>query len=148
MTNSGSARSFEAWRQLAYSPLELADPSTSGPYAMPQGSDLSNISRFYFGFPPVVAAGDSSVHRANLPNVQTRTIENIPHVSLVFTRVAAATDVVTSIERSFDLTTWSPYVPLSTVIGPTTGSLETVEVPLTADSVKSFYRVKLNLVTP
>jgi hypothetical protein len=151
-TASGSPRSFEAWRQLAFSPSELADESISGPSATPQGSSLSNLAKFYFGHPPILAGGDSSSHRVNLPTLQLRTAENIPQASLVFTRVAAATDVSSTLETSLDLATWSPVLSPTSMTTPATGSLETVEVSLandsTADATKAFYRVKLALTPP
>lgn len=92
--------SFEAWRQLAFTPAELADPARSGPAADPDRDGLPNGMEYALGLDP--------------RRMDPSPVVIEPHpagVALSLDASAVATDVGFAWRGSGDLSSWTTVAP-------------------------------------
>jgi hypothetical protein len=125
---------YAAWRVAKFG-ADAGNPLIAGSSAIPAGDGVSNLLKYAFGLEPLVpVTGGMPVMGLSGGSL-----------SLTYTRVTAAADVIYSVEWSSDLNLWSPTgvneIRLSQ--GPLTEQyLASVS---TAPATAKFLRVRVNL---
>ncbi len=89
---------FEAWRETRFGP-DAANPALAGDNADPDGNGVNNLLEYAFGLDPRAPAGTGVP-----PPVPGRAAGGDgDHLTLTFTRLKAATDLVYTVEVAADL---------------------------------------------
>lgn len=115
---------FEAWRQLVFTPAQLADPLVSGAEADPNCDEISNFFAFAIGLLPFEIAPPESLPSSS---VVTGT-DTLPHYALTFTRPSDRVGLVTyGVFCSDDLLLWTRVTAAEEIISDVAG-VQTVRV--------------------
>ena len=92
---------YEAWQSGYFTAAELGNAAVSGDLADPDGDGVVNLLEYALGLNPR-AAGVSG-----LPTSGVSTVNGSRYLTLTYTQVIAATDIVYTPQVSGDLATWS-----------------------------------------
>jgi alpha-L-arabinofuranosidase len=92
---------YAAWRDLAFTPTELADVAVSEDNADPDREGIANLMEYALGLPPKTAS------TSGLPTVGRQVISGKAYQTLSFTKIRALTDVSYVVEVSDDLDAWA-----------------------------------------
>lgn len=124
---------FESWRREHFSTGELADTGISGPNAVLGADGFSNLMRYALGLDPVEPVGDRAP--------QTTATET--NWIFTYTRPAATTDLVYTVQASTDLVDWTTIVVTPTMTG-SVGGMQTWQATYPrASASRLFYRLKV-----
>ena len=104
---------YQAWQTAHFTAAELANPAISGDLADPDGDGVVNLLEYALGLDPKVAAV------SGLPTGGTVTISGSQYLTLTYTQVIAATDLVYTPQVSGDLVTWSSGTGNVVAVGTT-----------------------------
>jgi hypothetical protein len=105
--------SFDQWRARYFSAVEMQDPAISGETAAPQGDEVANLLKYYFGM-----AGDAPAITDRLPKGSLLAIGNSEYLAITYERDKLVSDVVCTPEAGNGLGGWFS--------GPTYTSIEQV----------------------
>ncbi len=125
---------FEAWQIGKFGP-DAGNPLIAAPAATPAGDGVCNLLKYAFGLDPLaVVAGGMPV-----------TGFGGGSLSITYTKVVAATDLLYTVEWSADLGTWSPVgVTELTLSGNGTTQQILASVP-SAPATAKFLRINVTL---
>jgi hypothetical protein len=104
--------SYATWRASWFSPAELDDPQQTGPEVDRDGDQLGLLYEYVTGGDP----RDWEAHRALWLESLPPEAPGDPALLVRIARHLAATEV--TVERSTDLRTWSPYLPVGSGWNP------------------------------
>lgn len=131
-----SVTSYAGWAVAHFSASELGNPAISGVGADPDGAGVSNLTRYAFGLSargPVAAPS-----RGVLVDDGA-----LRYAAVVFNRVAAADDLVYTVQASGDLTNWTTVTTLGAGLPIEQTVRDTVPV---SSANRRFLRVRVELV--
>ena len=94
--------SFDQWRARYFSAAELQDPGISGESAAPEGDNVANLLKYYFGM-----AGDAPAITSRLPKGSLLTVSNAQYLAITYERDKLASDVVCTAEVGSGMVGWS-----------------------------------------
>ena len=92
---------YEAWKSGYFTTAELASPAISGDGADPDGDGVVNLLEYALGLNPRVAGV------TGLPTGGKVTTNGSQYLTLTYTQVIAAKDIIYTPQVSGDLATWS-----------------------------------------
>ena len=92
---------YQAWRFAHFTAAELSNPAISGDGADPDGDGVVNLLEYALNLDPKIPGV------GGLPTGATVTINGSRYLTLTYTQVIAATDLLYTPQVSADLTTWS-----------------------------------------
>jgi len=118
---------FDAWRFMAFSPAQLANPAISSETADPDGDQLANLIEYGLGYPPL---------SRNTPPAAM--IDSNSYLFISGPRNPNATDITWGAQSSGTLETWSAL----TVTGTLTTFTATDTIPSTAEA-RRFIRLRI-----
>jgi hypothetical protein len=97
------ATTFAGWKQNYFTAEQLNDPTISGDSADPDHDGLPNLLEYAFGLDPTT------------PSTTNRPYSTLDsnYLSLIYTKVLAATDLTYTIEESTDLSNWVTVTPVN-----------------------------------
>ena len=93
--------SFTSWQSGRFSSAQLSNAAISGATATPAGDGITNLMKYALNLDPLTS-GDAS-----LPVAGTTTVSGTKYLTITYTQVIAATDIVYTVEVSADLQTWN-----------------------------------------
>ena len=126
---------FQAW-QVAKFGGNAGNPLIAGALANPAGDGVSNLLKYAFGMNPMVPSP------SGLPVLGP----NGSALSITYTQMLAATDVIYSVEWSSDLITWSPAGVTAQVL-TSTATTQQIRASAPVDGAKAKF-IRLNLTLP
>ncbi len=130
---------YTDWAARHFTAEELADPSVSGPHAIPPGFSISNLLRYAL----VLDSPEDRAH--SLPRVLLRNGEPL----LRFLRRANSLDLEFTIESSTNLTVWLPLDSgIEVEQSNPDGSEWVTAVPPSGESSRQFLRLRVRLQAP
>ncbi|MCX6875774.1 MAG: choice-of-anchor D domain-containing protein [Verrucomicrobia bacterium] len=94
---SSTGSPFELWQSASFG-ASAGNALIAGPLANPSKDGVSNLLKYALGLDPNLAS------RAGMPTLG----RNAGALTLTYTKVLAATDLIYTVEWSTDLLTWSP----------------------------------------
>lgn len=100
---------FADWSALHFSPDQLADPTISGPAAIPQKDGVSNLLKYFCDVDP--SGPMSATDRAALPTVGSVTDETGTYLTLTFRVNHSMGEIMFSTQVSSDLANWQNVTP-------------------------------------
>jgi sugar lactone lactonase YvrE len=93
--------SYSGWKNLHFTPEELADPAISGYAAAPAGDGIANLLKYALNLDPW------SPSFAGLPTPGITTVSGTDYLSLTYTPAPLVDDITFLVEVSGDLNTWN-----------------------------------------
>jgi sugar lactone lactonase YvrE len=128
---------FELW-QLAHFGAEASNPIIGGEAATPANDGISNRVKYALGLDPITDSVEG------LPTVKV----NDGVLSLTYTKVLAATDILYTAQWSSDLITWQT-VGITEQLSPPSGGTQQVvaSIPIAPHRVK-FLRLNVTFLSP
>ena len=125
---------FAFWRQKYFNSAQLNDSTISGDYADPDGDGLSNLLEYAFHSDPTQPSSLALPYAAI----------NQTYLSLTYTKVVAATDLVYTVEQSPDLLSWNPVSTVNVILTDD-GVTQTIKAQVPIGGVpKSFLRLRIS----
>ena len=97
---------FAQWRTEFFTPAELADPAISGDLADPDHDRLVNLMEYALHLDPTRPSSAGSPYLEKSP----------ASLSLIYTKVIGATDLIYAVEKSSDLIKWAPASPVDLIL--------------------------------
>lgn len=142
----GRARgsTFDAWRKLRFSPVDLANLALSGEDADPEGDGLPNLAEYAFATEPTQADGSPLEINQSTPGPGQP-------ITLAYERPAMLSDIEFYWESCNNLVDWRHTSPTQQQTGAGRDpSMERVEAAFATDSQMRFFRlgVARNPLTP
>jgi hypothetical protein len=135
--------SFDQWRVRYFSAADLQDPAVSGETAAPEGDNLANLLKYYFGM-----AGDAPAITSRLPKGSLLTVSNAQYLAITYERDKMVTDVVCTPEVGSGLSAWSSgpsFTQVEQVLDLGTVERVTVrDLVASGDSAQRFMRLRFN----
>jgi hypothetical protein len=92
---------YSAWQNMTFSPAQLSNPGISGDTADPANDGIANLLKYAFDLNPF------TVGVAGMPTCSTMTVGGSNYMTLTYTQVIWATDLIYLPEVSSDLQTWN-----------------------------------------
>lgn len=136
---------YQKWQALVFNVGQLATPSVSNDVATPAGDGISNLMKYALHLNPLTNGV------SGLPVQSISTISGNNYLSLAYTKVIAATDLIYTVQISTDLKTWNSgpgYTGIMSTVANPDGVTQTVTVqsliPLTAGTSKQFIRLQVS----
>jgi hypothetical protein len=135
--------SFDQWRARYFSTAELQDPTISGEAAVPQGDDVANLLKYYFGM-----AGNTPAIADRLPKGSLVTVGNAQYLAITYERDKQVGDVVCTPEVGSGLGGWfsgPSFTQVEQVLD--LGAVERVTVrdlAASGDSTQRFMRLRFS----
>lgn len=92
---------YALWRELNFTPAELADPAASGDFATPANDGVPNLFKYAYGLPAKLPAPPEA-----LPHGSVFTAVDQPYLALSYQRSKSVADLNFVAESSPDLSRW------------------------------------------
>ncbi len=92
---------FDVWKNKNFTASELADSSISADTATPAADGISNLMKYALNLDPKTNGVNG------LPVATTMSINGSNYLTLAYTQVISATDIIYTVEVSGDLQVWS-----------------------------------------
>ncbi len=125
---------YEAWRVTKFG-VDAGNPLISGASASPSGDGVCNLLKYAFGLDPLVpVAGGMPVMGLSGASL-----------SLTYTKVLAATDVLYTVEWSADLDTWSPVGVTELTLSGDAVTQQILATVTAAPATAKFLRINVTL---
>lgn len=125
---------FQAWRVSKFG-ADAGNPLIAGPLASPAGDGVSNLLKYAFGLDPLVAV------TGGMPVMGL----SGGSLSLTYTKVLAATDLLYTVEWSSDLSAWSPLGITEQVLSGNTATQRIFATVPAAPVTARFLRLHVTL---
>ena len=135
VTRTTPTAGFTVWRNLHFTPAELADPSISGPLADPTASGLGNLLRYALGLTP----------RTTTPLPPVRLTAAAGLLRLEFSRLKNAADLDYLPETAGNPGTWTSLTAAPVVLRDNGDGTETVQVEAAMEGKTKFLRLRVTL---
>lgn len=100
---------WEAWRLAQFTPAELGNPAISGETADYDGDGLNTVLEYAFGGDPRLADADM---------IGPVLGQDSGYLTLTYTRVLGASDLLYALQSSSDLTAWTSALPGQSTVVP------------------------------
>jgi len=134
---------FDAWKKKNFSVAELSDESISGDNACPFHDGISNLMKY------ALNKGTYTNCASGMPLAKPMSIGNSSYLTLTYTEVLSASDIIYTVEVSGDLQTWGSgdgHTALVSATNNTDGVTRSVMIqdttPIT-NSLLRFMRLKV-----
>ena len=93
---------YALWQDAVFSQSDFSDPTIVGDTATPAGDNIPNLMKYALNLNPKTSGA------AGLPVAGTvKDASNNTYLTLTYTNVIAATDIIYTVEVSGDLKTWN-----------------------------------------
>jgi len=138
--------SYAAWQNQCFTPSELTDPAISRDTAAPAGDGIPNLLKYALNLNPMT----NSVGK--LPVTSVASTANGSYLTLAYTQVILATNIIYTVEVSDDLQTWHSGPGYTGLVGVTNnpdGVTQTVVVQdITPMNGTKSHFIRLNVTKP
>ncbi len=137
------------WESLYFTAQQMADPTVSGPSAIPQKDGVPNLLKYLFDIDPSVPMTAADHTALPVLGLDTTTTPGTTYLTLTYRENTEASGMTINVQTSSDLQAWpnvGPDLTRNVGIDPVTGDpLMEVEVKVTSPT-RQF--IRLNVVTP